>query len=62
MLIATTNPMSNYHAAVWIDHNEARIFHVTKTTFDETTIHSEKGHTQLHRKSGSDDGHRATDQ
>ena len=51
--------MSTYHAAVWLDHNEARIFHVTKTTFDETTIHSETGHTHLHRKAGPDDGHRA---
>ena len=59
MLIARTNPMSTYHAAVWLDHNEARIFHITKTTFDEKTIQSDKGHTQLHRKSGSDDGHRA---
>lgn len=59
MLIACANRMSTYHAAVWIDHNEARVFHVTKTTFDETTVHSEKAHTQLHRKSGSDDGHRA---
>ena len=49
--------MSPYHAAVWIDHNEARIFHVTKSTFDETTVHSEKGHTHLHRKAGADDGH-----
>ena len=59
MLIANANHMSNYHAAVWIDHNEARIFHVTKTTFDETTVHSEKGHTHLHRKAGADDGHGA---
>jgi len=51
--------MPTYHAAVWLDHNEARVFHVTPSTFDETTIHSPKGHTQLHRKSGSDDGHRA---
>ena len=51
--------MSNYHAAVWIDHSEARIFHVTKATFDETTVHSGKGHTNLHCKAGNDDGHRA---
>ncbi len=51
--------MSTYHAAVWLDHNEARIFHITKTTFDETTVHSDTAHTQLHRKSGPDAGHRA---
>jgi stalled ribosome rescue protein Dom34 len=51
--------MSTYHAAVWLDHNEARIFHTTATTFDEVIVESPKAHTQLHRKSGSDDGHRA---
>ena len=57
MVVASANRMSTYHAAVWLDHNEARIFHVTKTTFDETTVHSDKGHTHLHRKAGVDDGH-----
>ncbi len=49
--------MSTYHAAVWLDHNEARIFHITKATFDETTVHSEKGHSHLHRRGNTDDGH-----
>ena len=51
----------HHHAAVWIDHNEARLFHATASTFDETVIESPKAHTQLHRKSGSDDGQRATE-
>jgi stalled ribosome rescue protein Dom34 len=59
MRIATDPCMSTYHAAVWIDHNEARIFHVTESTFDESVIQSPKAHTQLHRRLGSDDGHRA---
>jgi stalled ribosome rescue protein Dom34 len=49
--------MSNYHAAVWLDHNEARIFHVTKSTFDETTVHSDKGHAHVHRKAGVNEKH-----
>ena len=49
------------HAAVWLDHNEARIFHLTSSTFDEATIHSSGGHTQLHRKAGADGSHRATE-
>ena len=57
--------MSNHHAAVWLDHNEARIFHVTAGTFDEAVVHavipSPTAHTQLHRRSGSDDGHRAAE-
>lgn len=53
--------MPTNHAAVWIDHNEARIFHTTATTCDEVIVESPKAHTQLHRKSGPDDGHRATE-
>lgn len=49
--------MPTYHSAVWLDHSEARIFHVDKTTFDETTLHSEKGHGHLHRKPGTDEHH-----
>jgi len=59
MPVANAPGMSTYHAAVWIDHNEARIFHVTEETFDESVIQSPKAHTQLHRRLGSDDGHRA---
>jgi hypothetical protein len=51
--------MSHRHVAVWLDHNEARIFHITPETFDEATIESPGAHVQLHRLSGSDDGHRA---
>jgi stalled ribosome rescue protein Dom34 len=51
--------MSHRHIAVWLDHNEARIFHVTRKTFDEATIPSPGAHVQLHRLSGTDDGHRA---
>ena len=55
--------MVTHHAAVWIDHNEARIFHVTGDDFDAAVVHaviqSPSAHTQLHRKSESTDGHRA---
>jgi stalled ribosome rescue protein Dom34 len=53
--------MVQLHAAVWLDHNEARIFHVTAESFDATTIVSPKAHTQLHRRSGpgAESGHRA---
>lgn len=51
----------SYHAAVWLDHNQAKIFHVTPSTFAEETIHSPSEHTTLHRKSGpgADSGQRA---
>jgi stalled ribosome rescue protein Dom34 len=57
--------MSHLHAAVWLDHNEARIFHVHAGALDAAAvhaiIHSPAAHTQLHRRSGSDDGHRAAE-
>jgi stalled ribosome rescue protein Dom34 len=54
--------MTHPHVAVWLDHNEARVFHVTKGSFDETTIASPTAHTQLHRRSGpgAESGHRET--
>jgi hypothetical protein len=36
--------------AVWIDHNEARVFHVDGSTFDETTVHSPNHHVHRHPK------------
>jgi stalled ribosome rescue protein Dom34 len=36
--------------AVWIDHNEAKVFHVDATTFDETTVHSPNHHIHRHPK------------
>ena len=42
------------HAAVWIDHNEARIFHVEAETFDESTLHAPH-HVARHPKSQTSD-------
>lgn len=57
--------MPSHHAAVWLDHNEARIFHVNVGPFDAAVVHaiipSPKAHTQLHRKSGPTEGHRAAE-
>jgi stalled ribosome rescue protein Dom34 len=54
--------MTHRHVAVWLDHNEARIFHVNAGGFDEKTIVSPKAHTQIHRRSGpgAEAGHRVT--
>jgi hypothetical protein len=53
--------MTHHHAAVWLDHNEAKIFHVEKDAHDKNVIHSPKEHTRLHRRSGpgAEAGHRA---
>lgn len=52
--------MTHLHAAVWLDHSEARIFHVGEDGIDEQTLSSPKAHTQLHRRSGpgAESGHR----
>jgi stalled ribosome rescue protein Dom34 len=34
--------------AVWIDHNEAKVFHVGATTFDESAVHSPNHHVHRH--------------
>jgi stalled ribosome rescue protein Dom34 len=44
---------SHVRAAVWLDHHEARVFHVDLDTFDETAVRSPRAH--VHRpKSGTD--------
>jgi stalled ribosome rescue protein Dom34 len=37
--------------AIWIDHNEARVFHVEGSTFDEKTVHAPTHHLHRHPKS-----------
>ena len=34
--------------AVWIDHDEARVFHLDADTFDETTVESPNHHVHRH--------------
>ena len=30
--------MGNFHVAVWIDHNEAKVFHIDEASFTESTL------------------------
>ncbi len=39
-----------FHVAVWIDHHEARIFHVAREGFDESTVKSPHVHIHRHPK------------
>jgi stalled ribosome rescue protein Dom34 len=41
---------SDRHVAVWIDHDEARIFHVEAETFEEKTLHAPTRHVHRHAK------------
>jgi stalled ribosome rescue protein Dom34 len=39
---------ANHHVAVWLDHHEARVFHVEGDAFDEATLHSPRHHVRRH--------------
>jgi len=40
-------------SAVWIDHNEARVFHVSEGAFDEATLKAPRHHLHRHPKGGT---------
>ena len=43
----------HFHAVVWIDHHEARIFHFDATDFDTARIRSALPHQHLHHKANA---------
>lgn len=45
--------MSHYHAVVWIDHAEARIFSFNPEEVDATRILAHPPHRQVHHKAGT---------
>ncbi len=50
------------HVALWIDHKEARIFHIHPDTIDEETVMAPSHHLHSkHAKNGSDGKPRAED-
>jgi|HubBroStandDraft_4_1064222.scaffolds.fasta_scaffold90305_3 hypothetical protein len=52
--------MDSYHAAVWLDHQEARVFHLTLDTSDEATVRAPQHHLHRHPK-GATEGHNHPD-
>ncbi|HEY2404168.1 MAG TPA: hypothetical protein VGI23_27690 [Steroidobacteraceae bacterium] len=53
---------SHYHALVWIDHHEAKIFQFDTTEVDSNVIHSSHPHQHLHHKANARDiGHAPID-
>jgi stalled ribosome rescue protein Dom34 len=53
---------SHYHAIVWIDHHEAKIFQFDSTDVDSSTIHCSNPHQHIHHKANArDSGHAAVD-
>lgn len=55
--------MSNhYHAVVWIDHREAKVFQFSATDVDHTTVRSSHPDQHIHHKANSgDSGHAPVD-
>jgi stalled ribosome rescue protein Dom34 len=50
--------MSFRHVAVWMDHREARIFHVLAETFSKATIEAPHRHVHRHPKGEETDKNR----
>ena len=53
---------SHFHAVVWIDHSQARIFHLGLSGSDEVTLHPHLATRHLHHKANTiGSGHAAPD-
>ncbi len=50
-------PVMTLHAAVWLDHHEAKIFHLVGTEFDEKTIHGPPKHHVHHSARKGQESH-----
>ena len=48
--------MSHYHAVVWIDHREAKVFHFNPTEVEKMVLHPDHPTKHLHHKAGSASG------
>jgi stalled ribosome rescue protein Dom34 len=54
--------MSHYHAAVWLDHAEAHVMHISPDDVERSIVRPEGGRPHLHVKSGIvGSGHRSGD-
>jgi hypothetical protein len=45
--------LDHFHAVVWIDHHEAKIFHFSAADFEGATIRSSQPHQHLHHKANT---------
>ena len=51
----------HYHAAIWIDHREARVFHFSPTDVETLVLHPNNPTRHIHHKANSiGSGHSAT--
>jgi hypothetical protein len=53
----------HYHAVIWIDHHEARVFHFSPTEVDQLVLHPHNPTRHIRHKANSiGSGHAAKDQ
>ncbi len=52
----------HYHAVVWIDHRQARVFHFSAEDADKIVVHAERPVREYHRKEKRTGLHLAEDQ
>jgi len=50
-----------YHVIVWIDHREAKIFHVDATNSDLAVVSARGGHHKQHKANVTGSGHQGVD-
>jgi hypothetical protein len=43
----------HYHAAIWIDHREARVFHFTPTDAETLVLHPDNPTRHIHHKANT---------
>ena len=53
--------MSFFHAVIWLDHREARVFDFTVDEVHKTTVRSHSGNRHIHHRSGSVSGTHSPD-
>lgn len=52
-----------YHAVIWIDHREARVFHFSPTEVERLVLHPDNSTRHIHHKANSiGSGHAPADQ
>ena len=54
--------MSHFHAVIWIDHREARVFHFSPTEVEKLVLHPDNPTKHIHHKANSiGSGHATAD-
>lgn len=53
----------HYHAVIWIDHREARVFHISLAEVERLVLHPDNPSKHIHHKANSiGSGHASADQ